>query len=208
MHKDSRAPWRFRDIFCSRGFVGFISSEPRNSRNATLDRRDSAATCNFYLCLLQVLADPRQGGPQPIRLSVVDSAGDVRPLHERPAMKAIACACAVLFAAATGVAFADAVGPSDPPGWYLEGGSTRAGPFGSAGLCQDIARRQATAGARCVEYGRGYWLVVDLGDGRVSALAPAPYASLDACLVVRAQTSQASAYAECTRRVPTRMPTA
>jgi hypothetical protein len=111
-----------------------------------------------------------------------------------------------LFVAATGVAFAAGIGPSDPPGWYLEGTITRQGPFGSQGLCLDIARRQGANDAQCVEYGRGYWLVVDQGDGRVSALAPAPFASLDACIVARAQTSQAAANAECTRRVPTTRP--
>jgi hypothetical protein len=118
------------------------------------------------------------------------------------------CAWTALFAAAAGAAFAGAVGPSDPPGWYLEGAGTRAGPFGSQGLCLDLAYRQApAAGFQCVEYARVYWLVEDQGFGRTAALTPQPFASLEACLTARMQLQQvAVANAQCTRRAPTTRP--
>jgi hypothetical protein len=118
------------------------------------------------------------------------------------------CAWTALFAAAAGAAFAAGVGPSDPPGWYLEGAGTRAGPFGSQGLCLDLARREAPAGVfACVHYDRVYWLVEDQGFGRTAALTPQPFASHDACLVARALLPQVSAgAAQCTRRTPTTRP--
>jgi hypothetical protein len=114
-------------------------------------------------------------------------------------MRTSLCALAVVLLALAPVVAVAEIAPHEPSGWYLEGPGTRSGPFGSAGLCLDLRRRQADAGrSQCVEYGRGYWLVVDGASGSV-AMAPAPFATLEACLEARGRTGGAGT---CTRRVP------
>ena len=100
------------------------------------------------------------------------------------------------------------VGPNEPPGWYLEGPGTRAGPFGSAGLCIDLRNRQFGAHRyQCVEYGKSYWLVVDVPMTGPVAVVATPFPTLQACLHARAhaQTPSGGSFT-CTRRLPSSRP--
>jgi len=117
-------------------------------------------------------------------------------------MKTIACAVAALLFALSAWAAAAEVGPTDPPGWYLEGPGARLGPFGSQGLCLDLRNRQPGAERyHCVEYGTQYWLVVGQ-----TAVTPGPFATLPACAQARARAAASGRNFTCTRRSPSSRP--